>query len=73
MSVYEMSAREIYMGYAGGKTAQQLLDEGREEIARRAMLEGGLFEDDAFYAADEILAYAQSIVDEGLEDPNAEP
>lgn len=72
MSVYDMTARELYMGYAGGKTAEDLLDESRQQIAQRAMLEGGLDEEAAYYAADEILDYAQTIVDQDLEDPNAE-
>jgi hypothetical protein len=64
MSVYQMSSREIYAAYVPDISPSALLDQGRDAIANRLMLHEQLPEDAAFYAADQILAYAQSAEDE---------
>lgn len=62
MSVYELSRKEIYDSYAGDNTPPELIDQGRTEIATRLQVEEGLGDVDAYYAADELLAYARALV-----------
>jgi hypothetical protein len=61
MSVYELSAREIYETYVGYQVPPDLLTEGREEIATRLRVEEGLRQEEAYYAADQILAYIRGL------------
>jgi len=62
MSVYEMSAAELYEAYANEVPPIDLLNLDRKEIAERLMLQEGLDEKSAYYAADQMLAYAQGQV-----------
>lgn len=59
MSVYQMDAREIYEAYTADISPADLLSEGREAIANRLMVERQMPEKAAYYAADQILVYAE--------------
>ncbi|MEZ4864981.1 MAG: HPF/RaiA family ribosome-associated protein [Caldilineaceae bacterium] len=61
--LYELSAREIYATYAGNSLPDMWLELSREEIATDLMTNEQLNQGDAYYAADQILAVAQDIVD----------
>lgn len=61
MSVYELSAKELFAWYVNGETAQEVIQQGRAEIAARLQKEERLAEKDAFYAADRILAHAHAM------------
>lgn len=61
MSVYELTAKELFAWYTNGENAAEILSQGRAEIAARLQKEERLAEKDAFYAADRILAHAQAL------------
>jgi hypothetical protein len=61
MSVYELSARELYDAYAGSRDPAEVMAQGREALAQRLRIEHGLRQEDAYYAADQILAAAQQL------------
>ncbi len=63
MSVYELSAEEIYDSYASGIDPAELLGRTRIELATRVRVEEGLNEKEAYYAADQMLAYARQRVE----------
>ena len=66
MDIYqlqELSAEEIYAHYCGGSDPGQLFDQGRTELATRLRVKAGLAQDAAYYAADQILVYAQELLD----------
>jgi hypothetical protein len=62
MIVRDLDAQEVYATYVEDKTPSQLLDEGRTDIASRLMVEQGLSQEEAFFAADKILQAAQEIL-----------
>lgn len=65
MSVYQLSAREIYETYIADDTAPAtILQTGRTELATRLRVEEALAEKDAYFAADQIMAHAQQQQDE---------
>jgi hypothetical protein len=59
MSVYQLSARELYDAYVPGQEPAEVLAQGREAIAQRLRVEEGLDQREAYYAADQILVAAQ--------------
>lgn len=61
--LYELSAQEIYQAYTNDSLPDVWLEQSRERIAARLMLEENLNQEDAYYAADQILAYAQEILE----------
>jgi hypothetical protein len=63
MSVYELSALEIYDSYAQGADPADLVGQSRIELATRLRVEEGLKQEDAYYAADQMLAFARSRVE----------
>jgi hypothetical protein len=63
MSVYELSAKEIYDSYARGVDPVDLLGKGRVDLATRLRVEDGLKQEEAYYAADQMLAYARQTVE----------
>lgn len=63
MSIFELTPLEIYNTYVEGEDPAALIEEGRSDLASRLRLESGLGEKEAHYAADQILARAQSMVD----------
>jgi hypothetical protein len=63
MSVYELTAREIYESYARGVDPAGLAGQSRSQLARRLRIEGGLTQEDAYYAADQMLVYSRQRVE----------
>jgi len=61
---YDLSADEIYATYAKGWQPEEVLEMDHTEIASRLMLEQGLTQDAADFAADQILLVAERINDQ---------
>lgn len=61
MSLYEMSAREIYDAYVSETDPDELLQMDRREIASQLMVDSGLDQEAAYYATDQILEVAQQL------------
>jgi ribosome-associated translation inhibitor RaiA len=64
--VYQLSAREIFDTYVDQADMTELLDRPRTDIATELMARAGLDQEAAYYAADEILIYAQESVERKL-------
>ena len=60
---YDLSAEEIYATYAKGWQPDEVLEMERDEIARHLIMEHGLSQDAADFAADQILLAAARIID----------
>jgi ribosome-associated translation inhibitor RaiA len=60
---YDLSADEIYATYAKGWQPEEVLQMDHTEIASRLMVEQGLTQDAADFAADQILLVAERIND----------
>ncbi len=58
MGVYALTAMEIYDAYSHGRSPADLVNVDRARIATRLMLEENMDENAAYYATDELLAYA---------------
>jgi ribosome-associated translation inhibitor RaiA len=56
--VYELSAQEVYATYAKGIKPAEFLERDRTEIASQLMLEEGLSEEAAYFAADQMMRVA---------------
>jgi hypothetical protein len=63
MNVYELTAEELYAAFFKNVEPLNILNEGRTAIAARLQTEHKLKSDAAFYATDEILTYAQQLLD----------
>ncbi|MGD8625112.1 MAG: hypothetical protein PVJ34_11275 [Anaerolineae bacterium] len=63
MSVYQLNAQEIYETYAPGLDPADLLDQSRIDLATRLRVEEGLKQEEAYYAADQMLAFARQAVE----------
>jgi ribosome-associated translation inhibitor RaiA len=61
---YELSADEIYATYAKGWQPEEVLSMDHTQIASRLMVEQGLTQDAADFAADQILLVAERINDQ---------
>jgi ribosome-associated translation inhibitor RaiA len=59
VGVYQLSAREIFDTYMDQVDVTELLKRSRTDIATELMARKGLDQEAAYYAADEILTYAQ--------------
>jgi ribosome-associated translation inhibitor RaiA len=64
---YDLSADEIYATYAKGWQPEEVLRMDHTEIASRLMVEQGLTQDAADFAADQILLVAERINDQESE------
>lgn len=62
---YDLSAEEIYATYAKGWGPDEILEMDRTEIIRHLMVEEGLTQDAADFAADQILRYAEQLTSGG--------
>jgi ribosome-associated translation inhibitor RaiA len=60
---YDLSADEIYATYAKGWQPEDVLQMDHTQIASRLMLEHGLTQDAADFAADQILLVAENLND----------
>jgi ribosome-associated translation inhibitor RaiA len=61
---YDLSAEEVYATYAKGWQPEEVLRMDHTEIASRLMVEQGLTQDAADFAADQILLVAERINDQ---------
>ena len=61
---YDLSADEIYATYAKGWQPEEILQMDHTQIASRLMVEQGLTQDAADFAADQILLVAERIDDQ---------
>jgi ribosome-associated translation inhibitor RaiA len=59
---YDLSAEEIYATYAKGWQPDEILEMDRTEMIRHLMLEEGLTQDAADFAADQIFRYAEQLI-----------
>ncbi|MBN1665649.1 MAG: hypothetical protein JW862_01110 [Anaerolineales bacterium] len=57
VSLYDLTAREIYDTFVGDMVMPDLLPEGRDKIAATLMRSGKLDQESAYYAADQILTH----------------
>jgi ribosome-associated translation inhibitor RaiA len=64
---YDLSADEVYATYAKNQKPTDVVRKSRTEIASRLMVEEGMGEEAAYFAADQILFVAQKNTDEGEE------
>jgi hypothetical protein len=62
MSVYELDSMELYDAYAKGRDPVEVVAEGREALAQRLQVDHGLQQEDAYYAADQILEAAEQMI-----------
>lgn len=62
---YDLSADEVYATYAKNQKPAEVINKDRDEIASELMVEQGLTEDAAYFAADQILFIAQKNTGEG--------
>ena len=58
---YDLSAEEIYATFAKELQPEEILNQDRTEIASRLMVEEGLAEEAAYFAADQMLRFAERI------------
>jgi hypothetical protein len=58
LSLQELSIEEIHDTYVDDVISKELIDQGRDKIAAKLMLEENLDQNSAYYAADCILEYA---------------
>jgi hypothetical protein len=63
MGVYQMTAGEIYETYAAQADPQELMNRGRTNLANHLMVEEGLDDKSAYYAADMILQHAEQLIE----------
>ena len=73
MSVYQLSAREIYETYIADETAPAtVLGMSRTDLAARLQVEQELSQEDAYFATDQIMAHAQQLQDQAALETQAE-
>lgn len=58
-----MSAREVYESLASQADPNELINRGRTAVANQLMVDEGLDEKSAYYAADMILQHAEQQVE----------
>ena len=58
LSMQELTIEEIHDTYVDDVITKEIIDQGRDKIAAKLMLEENLDQDSAYYAADCILDYA---------------
>ncbi len=66
VGVYQLNARELYDTYAKQTDPADLVNRSRIDIATELMAQEGLDEEAAYYAADEMLAFAQDSIEAGI-------
>lgn len=67
MNVYKLRPSEIYNTFAEEGGATRILHMDRKEIAARMMDQEDVNQEEAYYAADQILFKARAIVEGGVE------
>ena len=71
MSVYQLTPKEIYDTYIEGEDPAEVVQEGRSNLATRLRVDEGLSQEEAYHAADQILAYARDLIEAGEPGPQA--
>ena len=61
---YELTPDEVYATYAKNQKPTDVIQKNRDEIASKLMVEEGLAEEAAYFAADQILFVAQKNTDQ---------
>jgi len=61
---YELSEDEVYASYAKGQDPAEILNKTRTEIASSLMVEEGLNQEAAYFAADQIIRVAEKRMNE---------
>lgn len=67
--IFDLTAEEIYDAYAVDLEPESLLDLDRTVLASRLMVDEGLDQEAAYYAADQILVAAQEMIEAGRSFP----
>jgi len=65
MNLYELTMREVYDSFAQEVDPAELLSQSRNELAARLQVEQGIKQEDAYYAVDQMRAYALQKIQEG--------
>ena len=63
MSVHQLTAEQVYDSYAQGAAPADLLGQSRMDLATRLRIDEGLKQEEAYYAADQMLSYARQRVE----------
>jgi hypothetical protein len=63
MSVYQLTSKELYESYMQGVEPAELLEQSRIDLATQLRVEEGLKQEEAYYAADQMLAYARQLLE----------
>jgi hypothetical protein len=63
VSIYELTPRELFDTYIGDKDPAQVVEESRTDLATRLRVDEGLTQEEAYHAADQILAYAMDLIE----------
>jgi hypothetical protein len=63
MSVYQLTSKELYDSYMQDVELTALLRQSRIDLATQLRIEEGLKQEEAYYAADQMLAYARQLVE----------
>ena len=62
MSVYQLTSKELYESYMQGVEPTELLGQSRIDLTTQLRVEEGLKQEEAYYAADQMLAYARQLL-----------
>lgn len=65
MTVYQLTPKELYVTYMQEKDPAEVIQESRNDLATRLRVDEGLTQEEAYHAADQILAYARDLVEAG--------
>ena len=65
MSVYQLAPKELYVTYMEERDPAEVVQESRTDLATRLRVDEGLSQEEAYHAADQILAYARDLVEAG--------
>jgi hypothetical protein len=63
MRVYELTAEDLYDSYAQGANPADLFGQSRIDLVTPLRVEEGLKQEEAYYAVDQMLAYARQRVE----------
>jgi hypothetical protein len=63
VTVYQLTPKELYITYIGEKDPAEVIDESRIDLATRLRVDEGFTQEEAYHAADQILAYARDLIE----------
>lgn len=73
MSVYQLTPKELYVTYMEEQEPAQVVQESRIDLATRLRVDEGLSQEEAYHAADQILAHARNLVEARESGPQPSP